>query len=198
VPQPGDFASFEINVYARRPVKDGDKPDPGTSATLNALTDGSQYSHASEDYIVTIAIPKDKTGLRYTYASTATGTLSIDPLRAPTLQRPPLKNAVIAWSAFSTGKGSYSLRGALSDAQSGTNVGYIYAGIGVADGKPVINNISISKNALAAIKGEDTAGPADYWASLPSCSNSGPFLPSGLNILQQLPGGVSSALQQQR
>jgi hypothetical protein len=61
-----------------------------------------------------------------------------------------------------------------------------------------VNNIRISSNGLAAIEAEDKPFPPDYWASLASCSNAGPFLANGLNVLQQLPGGVSSALQQQR
>ncbi len=63
-------------------------------------------------------------------------------------------------------------------------MGYIYAGIGPG---LKATTLRISRNALVAITSEDTGGPANYWASLPSCSNSGPFLPSGLNVLQQLP-----------
>jgi hypothetical protein len=80
-------------------------------------------------------------------------------------------------------------------------VGYIYAGLMPVSLNPdekfaKLYDLRISKNALDTIRAEDKSGPSDYWASLPSCSNSGPFLPNGLSVLQQLPGDVSSALQQ--
>jgi hypothetical protein len=195
---------YQFYIYKRLPSKKGEAPDQTTSADLYTMSDDSLRLQASEKYIVTIAIaipveiPVDKMLLPViTYTSTATGTLTVEALGPPSDpgKQPPVKNATIAWSAISPTPGQYSLRGTLSDAQSGTSVGYIYATLGPG---AKLYGIRISKNALAAIEAEDKSGPIGYWASLPSCSNSGPFLPNGLNVLQQLPGDVSSALQQQR
>jgi hypothetical protein len=193
------FTSFDVDIYRRKPPKEGEKPDQMTSAKLHALPNDMRYMHAIQKYIVTISIPVDNTNLPLFYTSSGTGTLTVEtlgpPLQPGQYSQTKVKNAVIAWSAFSSAKGYYSLRGTLADAQSGTALGYIYASLRPG---PVLSNIRISRNALAAIDAEDTSGPVDYWSSLPSCSNSGPFLPNGLSVLQQLPGGVSSALQQQR
>jgi len=194
-----DFVSFEFDIYRLIPPRIGGLPVQRTSADLDALPNDSQYSQANQKYIVTIAIPVDKTMLPITYTSTATGTLTVEALEPPGQQpTPTVKNAIIAWSAFNSAPNQYSLRGIVSDAQSGTSLGYIYASL-IPDGAQTkLIGLRISKNALDAIDAEVTSGPIDYWASLPSCSIAAPFFPGGLNILQQLPGGVSSVLQQQR
>jgi hypothetical protein len=198
---PKDFVAYQFDVYRLIPPKKGETPVHIKSAHLDALPPELRYSQANEKYIVTIAIPVDKTRLPITYTGTATGTLTVEALEPPDQQRNPIvKNAIIAWSAFSSASNQYSLRGILSDAQSGTSLGYIYASL-IPDrdtGQTTLIGLRISKNALDAIESEDKSGPVDYWASLPSCSIAGPFFPGGLNILQQLPGGVSSVLQQQR
>jgi hypothetical protein len=219
---------YQFYVYKRIPCGECKTKDPTDSADLYSMSDDSLRLHSTEKLIVTIAIaapptlavPKDlvvtpnmvappnsavpsdpaKKNILLpviTYTSTATGTLTVEavPYTSDPDKQPPVKNATIAWSAFSPGPGQYSLRGIVSDAQSGASVGYMYVSLGPGAN---LSRISISKNALAAIEAEETRGPIDYWASLPSCSNSGPFLPNGLNVLQQLPGDVSSALQQQR
>jgi hypothetical protein len=193
-----DFVSYQFVIYRRIPPELGRAPDTATSEELDRLPEDKQSPHANEKYIVTIAIPADKTKLPITYTSTATGTLTVETLGPPHPGEPSVRNAIIAWSAFGPVPDHYSLRGIVSDAQSGTSVGYIYASL-IPDGKLTkLGSLRISRNALDAIGAEYTSGPPDYWASLPSCSNSGPFLPNGLNVLQQLPGDVSSALQQQR
>jgi hypothetical protein len=84
-------------------------------------------------------------------------------------------NATITWSAFYMPNGSYSLRGSIADAQSGTFVGYIYAGLNIntANNTVTLNKhgVRISRNGVDAIKAEDQPSPTDYWGSLASCSN---------------------------
>jgi hypothetical protein len=226
MPQPFTANSlnyYQFYIYKRFPSTESETLDQTTSTSLYGMSDDLLRLHATEKFIVTIAIavpptmavPKDLVvppnlvvpstsadkKIIYlpviTYTGTAMGTLTVESLPSPSDpdKQPVVENATIAWTAFSPVPGQYSLRGTVSDAQSGTTVGYIYASLGPGAN---LSGIRISKNALAAIEAEGNSGPSDYWASLPSCSNSGPFLPNGLNVLQQLPGGVSSALQQQR
>jgi hypothetical protein len=209
---PKDFAAYQFDVYRLVPPKRGEPPVRVTSADLDALRPELRYSQANEKYIITIAIPVDKTKLPITYSSTATGTLTVEALEPPDRPTSTVKNAIISWSAFSSAPNQYSLRGILSDAQSGTSLGYIYGSLIPVPGEretcdehgncvlphTKLIGLRISKNALGAIDSEVTSGPVDYWASLPSCSIAAPFFPGGLNTLQQLPGGVSSVLQQQR
>jgi hypothetical protein len=205
---PKDFDAYQFEVYRLVPPMRGETPVRVTSAYLDALPPDLRDSQANEKYIITIAIPVDKTKLPITYTSTAIGTLTVEALEPTSL----VKNAIVSWSAFSSAPNQYSLRGILSDAQSGTSLGYIYGTLIPVSGEQEtcdehgncvpphtkLIGLRISKNALDAIHSEVTGGPVDYWASLPSCSIAAPFFPGGLNILQQLPGGVSSVLQQQR
>lgn len=196
-PTDGGFTSYEIDVFKR----------PGADGTSNPTVIDSDpkasklYPHAPKEYVLTVSIPTDKTGLQYTYSSTGTGIFSIDTLDhqdTPPDKRTDNKNGTITWTAFGTvtPQGtSYSLRGTLADAQSGTAIGYIYASLG-PDHK--VKRLALSTNGLAALEAEETTGPVDYWDSLASCATSGPFLPSGLNFLQQVPPAFSNAIQQGR
>ena len=84
------------------------------------------------------------------------------------------------------------------DGQSGTSVGYVFMGVLTdKDGNPTIKSFTMSKNGIDFIYGETADGPSNYWGSLGSCGNSGPFLASGLNVLQQLPGAASSTIKHQ-
>jgi hypothetical protein len=197
------YQAFQINAYLRRTPDDGADPSKPLTLLHRDKDDPEMYRELDRQYIITVAIPTDKSGLRYYYSGNVTGAISIDalPFREAGPRPFESKNGTIAWSVFVTKNDaatSYSLRGAVSDAQSGTFLGYIYAAIRVQNGKAHINNLSMSQNAVDLLIGEDRPGPPDFWSSLPSCATSGPFLVNGLNILQQLPGDVSSTLQQQR
>jgi hypothetical protein len=204
--------SFEIIAYRRGPnltIKDlADFPAPLrdkvldhtlTSKEVDALPDEWKLRLSDQYVLTTIALPADTSKLPYTYNSAATGTITFVPL--PHTANDAVMNGTIAWSTFTSpggDHGSYSLRGAVSDAQSGSFAGYILVGIGPNDKKSDIEDIYISKNAMDVILNETASAAATYWGTLPSCSIAGPFLPNGLSVLQQLPGGVSSALEQQR
>ena len=203
-----DFTSVQLIVYKRRrPYDPHDQSVPKDSAALEKLDATQRAKYATERYVITIAIPFDKSGLPFRNSSTGTGAMDVTLYDAPP---PTIRDAAITWSTFYSSDGSYSLRGSITDAQSGTFVGYLYVGLNINATKGTLgvdatqgtvglnDNFRISSNGLDAIRAEDKPFPPNYWASLASCTNAGPFLPSGLNVLQQLPGGVSSALQQQR
>jgi hypothetical protein len=94
---------------------------------------------------------------------------------------------------------SWTLRGTITDTRSGTALGPIYLGLGYKDGtmnQLVVDNLLASSNGLYFLTKEATPQPSKYWDLLPSCTESGPFLPNSLNILQQLPGPVASTILQ--
>jgi hypothetical protein len=96
-------------------------------------------------------------------------------------------------------KETYSLRRTITDAQSGTTVGYVYLGLyrTESDTKLQIDNFKVSRNAIDLLIQQGSPHPTDYWGSLPSCVTSGPFAPNALNFLQQLGPGVSAPTMQQ-
>lgn len=103
----------------------------------------------------------------------------------------------VTWSGFYVAT-TYSLRGTITDAQSGTTLGYVKLAMFVAN-KSLwkVDDFKLSQNAFDLLIQQGGAAPTSYWATLPSCVSSGPFLPSGYNVLQQLPLNVSSTLLQQ-
>lgn len=212
------FTSFEFIAFRRAPITTEQlKALPEelqtlisrhqlTSEIISALPKELKEVVADASILITVAIPQDTSGLPYTYTGAAAGTISINDFR-PGVPDVPEANGTISWSAFgvaaspkTTPYGSYSLRGMIADAQSGSLVGYLTVGLATPDkdGRTHILSMSVSANTIRALLHETDPGPATYWQSLPACSIAAPFLPSGLNVLQQLPGGVSTALVQQR
>jgi len=115
--------------------------------------------------------------------------------------------ANILWSGFfwpdrnDRTSAQYTLRGAITDPLSNTQLGYVLLVMRKrSDGKGgyivEASNIKISSNAINVLRNQGTQYPGDYWSSLPSCGTAGPFLPSGLNILQQLSNGTGATVLQ--
>lgn len=196
----GENRSFEIDVYVRRQPDPRRRPDNPEDLPYPE-SDDRFYSAVADEYVFEIAIPKDSSGLRLTSSNNGTGVISL--VSIPTVKGGGRvhdnMNGTISVSSFSTAgthSFSYSVRGALADAQSGSFVGYMHAGVTVDGGGGHVNNLDVSRNALQLILGETGTGPNGFWESLPSCSTAGPFLLNNQNILQQLPKDVSATLQQ--
>ena len=196
---PVKYSAFEIDAFRRRtPPAKGE-----TTVTTQQLEEAGDrardFAVSDALYMIPLAIPVDDTGLDFNSTSTVQGTFAINKaaahLKDPSL---PLANSSVTWTGFTyRSADTYSLRGAVTDIQSGSFLGYIYVDVATDAHKVVSALVRISKNAVQGMLNETAPGPADYWQSLPFCSNSGPFLSNGLNLLQQLPGGVASALKQQ-
>ena len=109
----------------------------------------------------------------------------------------PAYEGYISWSGFHH-PNSYSLTGTISDVHSKTALGLVYLNL-VADavGKLSVQQLKFSRNALELLTQEASPAPGDYWSLLPSCTVAAPFLPNGLNLLQQLPSNVGSTILQQ-
>jgi hypothetical protein len=196
---PAKYASFEIDAFRRRGAPNTKAP-PMTTRQLEVTNDrAKKFALADALYMIPIAIPVDDTGLDFNSTSTVQGTFAINKAAPRITDRSlPLANSNVIWTGFAYRKANtYSLRGSITDIQSGSFLGYIYVDIAPDRSGILGAHVRISRNAVAGMLGETTAGPATYWDSLPFCSNSGPFLSNGLNILQQLPGADSSTLQQQ-
>ena len=200
-PDNAKFLSFQIDAFQRRHAPAGNEAPGESTQQLEAAGDRAQeFARATALYMISIAIPNDETELIYNSATGVQGTLAINVAPA-TIDSDslPLANSTITWTGFVNRPGkTYSLRGSIADVESGSFLGYIYVDIAPDSNGGYKSTVRISSNAVEALTGQTKPGPEDYWQSLPFCSNSGPFLSNGLNILQQLPGGVSSALQQQR
>ncbi len=204
VPRPAPTSgvdAFKVTTYDKQfmPVS---VPAPAGSTAIDMVAVKSLW----RKFLITLAIPRDTTGLPLYNVANAAGAISIT---TPSMNRADVTESdineadgTISWSGFAnvTAEGTYySMRGLLMDAQSATGVGYVYLGIQTYKDKRklVLQSFKISNNAIDFLTGEMRPEPANYWKSLASCGNSGPFLPNGLNILQQLPGGLSSTILQQ-
>jgi uncharacterized membrane protein YgcG len=116
-----------------------------------------------------------------------------------------LSEASISWSGYyyplTNNREQYSLRGTITDPQANTQLGNVTLIIyrHRDDDKKYItetNNLRVSSNAIDILLKQGKPYPGDYWSSLPSCTTAGPFLPSGLNILQQLSTNTGATVLQ--
>jgi hypothetical protein len=114
---------------------------------------------------------------------------------------PYLSEANITWSGYyypakPGSSESYSLHGTITDFKSNVMLGDVYLTI-LKDGERVrADHFRVSRNAIDALLQQGAPAPGDYWSSLPSCATAGPFLPSGLNILQQLGTNTGATILQ--
>jgi hypothetical protein len=183
---------------------------------------------------------KNDSGLQFAYLGSGTGAVSLyyvpssaeraqdvaDMHAKRASQLPPNMNGTMAVTSFITKSAtpaspaapastaySYSVRGAVSEGQTGAFVGSMHAGVLISKELQRVNNLNISQNALRLLLeqtgivprddttqrllGEEDGVPKGYWASLPSCATAAPFVLSNQAVLQQLPRDVSDTLQQQ-
>ncbi len=195
-PASSSMDAFEISAD-NGPFRPASEQSPADAST--GAAPGAQPQ--SRKILITLAIPRDLSGLPFYNVTNAVGAISIE-TPVPSSKDTREADGSISWSVFahSNPKGiDYSARGLLMDAQSGTGVGYVYIGFqNLTDhSKLVLDRFAISKNAIDFLTGEFRPGPATYWGSLASCGNSGPFLANGLNVIQQLPGSLGATFLQQ-
>jgi hypothetical protein len=124
--------------------------------------------------------------------------------------RPPVGIGVvdgsINWVGFIEsfdGSSNISIRGEIHDALSSSFLGYITLGGTLTPSKGQtkpelrVSSLKISQSAVDLLLAQVRPPKTNFWSSIPPCTTSGPFAPSSLGILQQLPGGVGSVLLQQ-
>jgi len=103
----------------------------------------------------------------------------------------------VAWSG-SYSSPTYSLRGVITDVQSGSTVGDVILGLFKdREGHYQVDNLVISQNAIDLLTQQGKPPRGDYWSTLPPCVTAGPFAPNGLRTLQQLNSGIGATLLQQ-